>query len=487
MSQRGGVSECKSLRSSVTPHAALLGVLLGALSSVGKTVVPAQEAPGQATSATALSTNETADTEGGSSADSGDQVPIPSSTEQGSTTMDQSFEPMTRAEWLAETRRQTFRDTQFYGELRSFYLDWHRLNGTESEAWALGGSAGFKTGYFRKRLAIGATGYTSQRLYGPEDKDGTKLLAPGQHGYTVLGELYGEFLLAEGVQGIVGLKGYDTPYLGRFDTRMTPNTFEGASVVGSLGGKDGAPRWRFAVGYVDKVKERDSTEFVSMAAAAGARAGVSRGVSVVGADYSLGDLSVGAIDYYSSDIINIAYVEAKDAFALNESLRLQLAAQYTSQESVGENLLMGHPFSADQLGFKAELAFAGTLLTAGYTHTGNGTEIQSPWNRAPGFTAVQIYWFDRSGEDAWMLRAAYNFRLVRGLSAYALYVHGSRPEALNQYARDESDLNLQWKATSGRLRGLTLRARYGHVSQAGPVAAHADQLRLMLYYDPPRL
>lgn len=394
---------------------------------------------------------------------------------------------MTRAEWLAETRRKALRDTKFYGELRSFYFDSHKMNGTESEAWALGGSAGFKTGYFRDRFAVGATGYTSQRLYGPEDKDGTRLLAPGQHGYSVLGEFYGEILLREGMQAIVGLKGYDTPYLSRFDTRMTPNTFEGASVLGSFGGADGAPRWRFGAGYVDKIKERDSTDFVSMAATAGARAGVSRGVSVVGGDYSLGDLSVGAIDYHSSDIINIAYVEVKDAFALTKRLRLQLAGQYTSQKSVGDNLLMDHPFSADQLGFKAELAFAGTLLTAGYTRNGNGANIQSPWSRAPGYTAVQIHWFDRSGETAWMLRAAYNFRSIKNLSAYVLYVRGSQPNGRNQYARDESDLNLQWKATRGWLRGLSVRARYGYLSQAGPGGLHTDQLRIILVYDPPWL
>ncbi len=408
---------------------------------------------------------------------------MPSSTEQGTTTIDQSFEPRTRAQWLAETRRQALRDTEFYGQLRSFYFDSHKMNGTESEAWALGGSAGFKTGYFLDRIAYGATAYTSQRLYGPEDKDGTRLLAPGQHGYSVLGELYGDILLTEGVQAIVGLKGYETPYLSRFDTRMTPNTFEGASVLGSFGGADGAPRWRFAAGYVDKIKERDSTDFVSMAAAAGARPGVSRGVSVVGGDYSLGDLSVGAIDYYSSDIINIVYVEAKDAFALSERLRLQLAAQHTSQQSVGEDLLMGHPFSADQSGFKAELAFAGTLLTAGYTRNGDGAKIQSPWSRPPGYTAVQINWFDRSGETAWMLRAACNFRSVKNLSAYVLYVRGSQPNQANQYARDESDLNLEWKATSGSLRGLSVRARYGYLSEAGPGRLHTDQLRLILNYD----
>jgi hypothetical protein len=409
----------------------------------------------------------------------------PTSTEQGTTPIDQSLPSLTRAQWIAETRRQALRDTKFYAELRSFDYDSNNLNGSENEAWALGGSAGFKTGYFRDLLAVGATGYTSQRLYGPENKDGTQLLAPGQHGYTVVGELYGDFLLADGVTATIGSKEYATPFINGNDSRMTPNTFEAATVLASLGGTDGEPGVRFGAGYFDRIKERDSDEFVSMAAAAGARAGVSRGVSAAGAIYTMGDLSLGAIDYYSSDIINIAYAEVKDAFALSERLRLQLAAQYTNQKDVGDDLLMGHPFSADQFGLKAELAFAGALLTTAYTRTGNGTAMQSPWSGYPGYTSVQIENFDRSGEDAGMLRAAYAFRHARSLSVYALYVHGSQPLSARQYAQDEYDLNLQWKQTSGKLRGLTVRARYGHVSQAGPVELHTDQLRLMLYYDPP--
>lgn len=447
-------------------HNALVGALLAALSSIGITVTHAQEAPAAA---------------------SGDEVATPTSTEQGRTTMDQSFAPVTHKEWVAETRREAIHDTKFYGELRSFYFDSNNFNDRENEARALGGSAGFKTGYFRKLFAVGATGYTSQRLYGPENKDGTGLLAPGQHGYSVLGELYSDILLTERVTATVGLRGYDTPYLSRNDSRMTPNTFEGAAAQGSLGGTDGAPGWRFGAGYFNKIKERDSAEFVSMATAAGAPAGVSRGVSVAGAAFSLGDLSFGAIDYYSSDIINIAYVEAKDAFPLTKRLRLHLAVQYTNQRSVGENLLMGHEFSANQFGLKAELAFAGALLTTAYTGTHNGTTMQSPWSGYPGYSSVQIENFDRGGEDAWMLRAAYNFRYPKNLSVYALYVRGSRPEARTQYARDEYDLNVQWKPTGGKLQGLTLIARYGEVSQAGPNETYTNQLRLTLYYDPPWL
>jgi hypothetical protein len=60
-----------------------------------------------------------------------------------------------------------------------------------------------------------------------------------------------------------------------------------------------------------------------------------------------------------------------------------------------------------------------------------------------------------------------------------------RSRTRKQHAQDESELNLEWKESSDRLRGLTLGARYGHVSEAGPMARHADQLRLILYYNPP--
>jgi outer membrane porin, OprD family len=415
----------------------------------------------------------------------GDESAVtPTSTEQGQTLVDDSFETPNREATVREKRRQAFIDTDFSAQLRSFDMDSKNLNGTQNEAWALGGSGGFKTGYFRDLFAFAATAYTSQRLEGPEDKGGTQLLAPPQRAYSVVGEAYAELLLASGLQGTIGFKGYDTPYLSRNDSRMTPNTFEAAAIQGSFGGSDGAPSWRFGVGYFDKIKERDSETFVSMAAAAGAPAGISRGVSVAGATYKSGSFYIGGVEYYSKDIINIAYVEAKDAFALSDWLRLQVAAQHTKQQSVGDDLLMGRAFFVDQFGIKAELAFGGMLLTGAYTSTGsgNGVSMQSPWSGYPGYTAVQIQNFNRSGENASMIRAAYNFPIVKGLSTYALYVHGSQPNVVGQYAQGEYDVNVQWKAPMGKFQGVTLLARYGLVSQAGPVQQHTNQFRLALYY-----
>jgi hypothetical protein len=408
----------------------------------------------------------------------------PSSIESGQSPLDESFAPRTRAEWVRETRRQAWKDTQFDAQIRSYDFGRDRYDGSESESWAVGGSVGLKTGYFREHFAVGATGYTSQKLHGPEDKDGTLLLAPGQQGYTVLGELYGEFLLNEGTRLGVGRRGIDTPYLNRNDTRMSPNTFESITLQGLYGGEGGS-EWRAGAGYFDEIKQRNADEFVSMATAAGAPDGIGRGVYVGGGNYKRGDFSIGAIDYYSDDIINIFYSELKYALPLAYGLRLQLALQYSDQRSTGDNLLRGTDFSANQWGSKTEIAAGSALFSAAYTSAGGDTDMQAPWGSHPGYTSVQMEDFFRDGEDAWMLRAAYSFKSVKGLSVYGLWVNGSDPEDPGQFAKEEYNLNLQWTPESGPLNGLMVRMRYAHASQDDPANSGQDELRLMIFYSPP--
>jgi hypothetical protein len=412
---------------------------------------------------------------------------MPSSTETGQSPLDESFVRLSHADWVRETRRNAWKDTSLDVQIRSYYFDRDQYDDSESEAWALGGSIGLKTGYFRERFALGATGYTSQRLRGPQDKDGTALLKPGQHGYTVLGELYGEFLLNQDARISLGRRGFDTPYLNRNDGRMTPNTFEAIVLQGMYGGGEGEGEWRVGGGYFDEIKARNSDEFVSMATAAGAIEGVERGVYVAGANYRKGDFSIGAIDYHSDDILNIFYAESEYALPLGEDLRLQFALQYSDQRSTGDNLLRGAEFASHQWGGKAELGAGGALFSAAYTSVGGDTGMQSPWGGYPGYTRVQAEDFDCAGKDAWMLRAAYNFQSVEGLSLYALWVNGSDPQDPGQYAKDEYDLNLQWTPGSGRLKGLVMRLRYAHVSQDDPANSDLDDLRVMIHYEPPSL
>ena len=412
-----------------------------------------------------------------------DEVGTPSSTEQGQTQMDQSFGPPTRRERIRAQRRAALEATKYNIHLRSFYLDRDKFDDSQSEAWAAGGWVGLKTGYFRDRFALGATGYTSQPLYAPDDKDGTLLLQPGQDGYAVIGELYADLRITDEVHANLGRKGYDTPYINRNDTRMSPNTFEAYSISGLHGGTDGAAEWRWGAGYFDKIKERNSDEFVSMSEDAGAD--VDRGVYAFGGNYRKGDFSLGAVNYYSDDIINIFYTEGRYAIPLSETTRLQFAAQYTDQQSTGDDLLNGSDFSADQYGLKGELAWGPSLFSVAWTSTGNETATQSPWSGYPGYTSVQVEDFNRAGEDAWMLRAAYNFQGVPGLSTYALYVNGNDPEGDTTYAKEEFDFNLQWAAPAGTWQGLALRFRYAVVDQDAPDSSNLNDLRLIVDYVPP--
>ena len=96
-----------------------------------------------------------------------------------------------------------------------------------------------------------------------------------------------------------------------------------------------------------------------------AGASVERGVYVAGANVDGKDFSLGAINYYSNDVINIFYTEGKYALALADGYTLKLAAQYSDQRSTGDDLLTGQSFSTHQWGIKGDMNLGAALLTAG--------------------------------------------------------------------------------------------------------------------------
>ena len=62
------------------------------------------------------------------------------------------------------------------------------------------------------------------------------------------------------------------------------------------------------------MKDADSTEFISMSRQAGAS--VDYGTGVLGGRLTWGPASIGAVEYYTQDTINIAYAEGKYGGAL---------------------------------------------------------------------------------------------------------------------------------------------------------------------------
>ncbi len=210
------------------------------------------------------------------------------------------------------------------------------------------------------------------------------------------------------------------------------------------------PAWRFGAGHISKIKYINSDQFVWMSQQAGAPAGVERDVYVAGANYAHEGISIGAIDYYSNDIINIFFTEAKYRLPATTGYELTLHAPYSDQRSTGADLLTGWSFATHQSGLKTDLSFLATMLTLAYTATGNGASMRSPWGGYPGYTSVQVEDFDRAGEGALLLKAAYDFSRhgAQGLTAYALAVIGNGVNAPD-YSQNEYDLNLQWTPEGG--------------------------------------
>lgn len=380
-----------------------------------------------------------------------------------------------------------FRDTKLDLNLRTYYLYREKFDDSKLEAWTIGGALTYKSGYLLDHFAIGAALYTSQPLYAPGGRDGTLLLKPSQEEYTVLGQLYGQIKVVDDIFINLYRKEMNTPYINKNDNRMTPNTFEAYTVDGKLGGKDGAPELRFGGGYVDRIKPRNDDDFIPMSQAAGVDK--HRGVMVAGANYSAKDFSIGAINYYSEDVINIFYTEGKYNLSLPSGLGALFTAQFTEQRSTGDDLLTGDDFSTQQTGVKMELSYGGGLLAFAYTNTASGEDMRSPWSSYPGYTSVQVQDFNRAGEEAIMIKAAYDFSKLglKDVSAYALWVHGWGAENpytnSSVYDQDEYDFDLQWRPKSGLLKGLWPRFRYARVEQSGGDNSHIDDFRIIINYD----
>src|SRR5205809_1183516 len=258
----------------------------------------------------------------------------------------------------------------------AFFRD-RKYDDTHLEALAMGGALSFQSGWLLDTLSVSAVLYTSQPLHAPDARDGTALLETGQKGYTVLGQLYARLKFLD--RNFVNLYryAYDTPYLNRDDSRMSPKTFEGYTLQGSVGGQDGAPAFRYGAGYITKIKDRNDDDFVWMSRQAGAA--VDRGVAMLGALFSSGGLSVGGIGYYCADVINIGYGEGKYLVPGPAGAGVLVSAQYVDQRSVGGNFMTGVAFDTELFAVKAEASY------------GNEVDVDVQWRPAwKGLTGLWL-------------------------------------------------------------------------------------------------
>ena len=364
---------------------------------------------------------------------------------------------------------------------RTYYLDRQRANGPDSAAWAVGGALGYRTGNYKDRLQLGATLYTSQKLYGPRDKDGTALLKTGQKGFTVLGEVFARVRLKDTLE----FSGYrqllNLPYVNVQDSRMVPNTFEAYLVMDRK-----RPGFNYVAGYVDKIKQRNATRFIPMSEAAGAT-GTSEGLYMLGGRYRFSDhVNLGAIHYHTPDTLDIFYTEGHAAWDISDDLALRLSAQYTDQRSVGDELI--GDIDTHVGGVRLAASYRNAILSLAWTSTANRDGIRSPYGGYPGYISLIVQNFNRAGEDAWLVGLSYTFARfgLPGLSVFANYAAGDTPDtgAGASPDQDELDFTIDYRF-QGKLENLWLRARAAHVDQDGPGALDQDDYRFIVNYTIP--
>src|SRR5262245_45248208 len=273
------------------------------------------------------------------------------------------------------------RDTSVRLHLRSFYFNRLNSNDAQNEAWAFGGWLAYRSGWLLDTLALGAVGYTSQPLYAPQDAGGTNLLRPTpgnpQDSILVVGQAYAqlrykEYALLTGYRQLV-----DEGYLNPQDSRMVPNTFEGVLIKGTI------DPIAYDVGYLSAIKLRQENSFHNMAEAAGVGGDINRGLVLTRlSSEPLSGLSLYGANYLVPDVFNTAYGYAEYTHNLSSDLSFKTGLQYTDQRSVGSAFLGN--FTTWNVNTRAILIWRGLGVGGGFSATGDGAALQTPYGDPPG-------------------------------------------------------------------------------------------------------
>jgi hypothetical protein len=372
-----------------------------------------------------------------------------------------------------------FREGTLDLQLRNYYF--HRLRDADPniEAWAQGGGLTYDTPWWKNRLRLGATLYTSQKLYAPADKDGSKLLEPGQKSFSVPGQAYLEARLYRDLSLRAYRQKFSLSYLNGNDSRMVPNTFEAVKLYDFSG-----EHLVYGLAQTWRMKKRDATNFISMTEAAGID-GPDRAVSTAAARYTFSNgANVGLVNHYGRDFMNIFYSEANSRARLIEGLGLQFSAQFTRQNSVGDQL--GGDFDTRSWGAKLAASYAGLVLSLAHTSTANNAGIQSNWGGSPSYLSLMIKDFDRAGEDAWLVGLSSDFRIFgeNAFSAFINYAWGDTPDHGSKANPDQSELDvtLDYKPEAGTVKGLWFRLRGAFVDQDSG-GTDLQDIRFIANYD----
>jgi len=373
-----------------------------------------------------------------------------------------------------------WKDSALILKPRSYLLVRDRDTAQDNVGWALGGALEYKSGWLLDQLQINATLFTSQKLYGPSDKDGTLLFKPGPEQITVLGEANVTWRFADQHGVRVGRQRFELPYLGSHDIRMIPNTFEAIAVGNKVSHGLG-----YIAGYVNRIKRKNDDEFIAMSRAAGA-ANSDEGVGFAGALYTFeGGTRIGGIYQRTFDAFDTLFAKVEHPFKFS-NFEIGGFLQYTDQRSTGDELIGN--FDTNMVAAKLELKHGDYKWRIGASSTSDNAGIQKPYGNPANYLSVIVEDFDRAGEKAWLIGMSYDFKRVGvgDSSMFANIVRGNTPDRGANASPDETeyDLTFDYRVKEGWAKRVWLRTRLAYVDKDD--AAGGDDFwdfRIIVNYD----
>jgi len=383
-----------------------------------------------------------------------------------------------------------FRDAKLGYHFRTFYMDKENPDGSTNEAWAAGGWLYGRTGFWRDTVQLGATYYFSLPVYAPDDKGGTQLLTADQGSISVLGELYARLRYEKQTLTLyrqeidmayprpTGVRSNrsDLSYVGKLDNRMVPVTYQAALLGGPIASDSPAiGTLNYWAGYLWDAKPRDSSDFISMGQAIGAK-NSGAGMTMAGLQWSpLPGLWTQAWYHRVNDVLDIGFLDLDYVSRLSKDSYWRLATQYTSQTSAGGSALTGSSFSTWNWEGYGEFGWQWLTLYGAYSTIGKEQQIRTPFSSGPIYTQMVTRSFTRAGEDTLMLGVAVKLdALAPGLSFWFDVADGRNTVKPSTGAsvpdEREYDIGLVWthREKGSMFDGLRVRLRNGWVYDYDP-------------------
>jgi hypothetical protein len=264
---------------------------------------------------------------------------------------------------------------------------------------------------------------------------------------------------------------------------MIPVTHEAYGVGG-----DWNSRLKVVGAHVRKLKRRNDDGFIYMSEAAGA-VGSDDPLTLFGLRYSddYAGWNVSAINHYAWNVMNIFYTEGNVSWELAGDLALSASAQYTNQQSVGDDLT--GQFDTYVYGARLSASYRRAVFNLAFSSTDEDSRIRSPFGGYPGYLSLMISDFNRADEDAWLMGFSYDFESLRvpGLSTFINYAESNTPDSgpIASPDQKELDITVDYRFQAPVLEGLWLRLRWGQLDQSGVGASDITDTRVVVNYEWP--